>query len=791
MTFSGSKQGPKHRLGRHGVGPVILLLAGLGISVATSGTAGEATIAFAESSLVAIPAHAQEPRAIAIALWSDAVAAVPPNSVRVQLDAERLVQLPVTAIDTYINGDYMLRAQGMLRGNLYSLALTLGNAYLFGHLSSAAGTVQFYAEGANGHYSGWQYRPVGLGSAAGALQHDFLIPDHFFSKSLDAAPLVSNRSVADRSVADLSVSDLSVADRSVSNPVQLPPRLELQLTNSAAAPTPGSAAATVSGINANNFRVTQSFDRSNVLVGGSVTATLRFENISAQKHTALYAEMFFVLENSVLQTASTGCRQQLSLSLQKVLYCELGDFAPGEIKQFSFRVAVTDQSKPRVFSTPVVGNFRYADATINVVADVRSDTDGDGISDYNENLLGTNPANAASVDYSDTVIDVMAFYTAGAKALYPLGVETRINQLISVANQVYADSGVGIRLRPVFHGEVAYTDSTDMDTALDAMIYQTDPAFANLGKLREIYGGDLVMLLRPLGRETSRCGLAPVGGYNTNGDFSAATEKQFAFAHIGIDCPTDIVVAHELGHNMGLTHSHKEDGGGGSFDFGTGFGVEGQFATVMALPAAFNASTRIAQFSNPRLVCLGFVCGRDAGLPMPADAAQALNIVKYQLANYYPTKVPDLPRNTVTTLSGKPTTASIAMAASHNNGLSFTNYVTPADLVDVFAEISVDPAHVGAYGNIYVLITAEKGQVFQLNSAGGFSQWDGTATGLIATIKNSKLHKLERLSLLQGFQFDSASIGREFNIYIAYEVSALQEVVYTTTPLVVRVRSAP
>ena len=51
MIFSGSKQGPKHRLGRHGVGPVILLLAGLGISVATSGTAGEATIAFAESSL--------------------------------------------------------------------------------------------------------------------------------------------------------------------------------------------------------------------------------------------------------------------------------------------------------------------------------------------------------------------------------------------------------------------------------------------------------------------------------------------------------------------------------------------------------------------------------------------------------------------------------------------------------------------------------------------------------------------------------------------------------------------
>ena len=41
---------------------------------------------------------------------------------------------------------------------------------------------------------------------------------------------------------------------------------------------------------------------------------------------------------------------------------------------------------------------------------------------------------------------------------------------------------------------------------------------------------------------------------------------------------------------MGLSHSHLEDGSGGTFNFSTGYGVEGQFVTVMAYPAAFQRS---------------------------------------------------------------------------------------------------------------------------------------------------------------------------------------------------------
>lgn len=708
----------------------------------------------ADSVSVAAPANVDDLRAVSILLQTQ-TKFEDTDLLRLQVSAESSVDLQVIAATTYLNGDRMLHAQAQVDGVLYSLVLTVGNGQLFGHLSSAGGSWQIYATSTGIDYRGWLYRPRQLQNAPTALNNDFIIPDRA------RVPRPSLPAV---------------------------PRLPLQLGNTSSQ-VAVSNSATTGQINPGNFRVSQSFDRTSVLVGESVTSTLTFENISTQKHTGLYVEVYFVLENSSLKSAPNSCREQLSLTGQTVLYCELGDFAPGAVKSLSYSVTTSEQTRPQLVSTPVVGSLRL-DGTVNVVSDVRSDSDGDGVSDFNEALAGTDALNPESVSFGDTVIDVMALYTPGARAAYPLGVETRINQLISVANQVYADSGVGIRLRPVFQGEVSYSDTVSMDTALDDIIYQTHSAFANVDELRARYGADLVMLVRPLGNETDRCGLAPVGGYHTNGDFSAATEKQFAFALIGVDCPTDIVVAHELGHNMGLTHSHIEDGSGGTFDFATGYGVDGQFATVMALPAAFNTDVRVAQFSNPRLDCMGFICGVEEGLPAAADAALTLNIAKFQIANYFPTTVPDLPSSVVTTRSGEPTSARIAMAASYNNGLSFDSHVTPDDLVDVLAEIAVDARHVGMNGNIYALISAQNGLVYQLTANGSVVQWAGTPEDLKALVTTDKLRKLERLSLLEGFQFDAALVGQEFHLYVAYEVSAIGEFVYTTTPLVVKVQSA-
>jgi len=244
---------------------------------------------------------------------------------------------------------------------------------------------------------------------------------------------------------------------------------------------------------------------------------------------------------------------------------------------------------------------------------------------------GGNAAGPLLENPAATRIQVLALFSPGVETLYA-DPDLRIQHLFAVSNQILDDSGVALRVEPVHVERIDYGDGYDIESALDHLTFADVPALAAVPALRDEHAADLVVLFRPYAND-GRCGYAWVGGYQTGGDFSHPAEDDFGYAVVAADC-SDYVLLHELGHNLGLAHSRRENPEGGSLPWGTGHGMPNDFVTVMASPGEFNA-VRLPRLSSPDLDCRGSPCGVARSDPEAgADAVRALARAQDQVAAY-------------------------------------------------------------------------------------------------------------------------------------------------------------
>ena len=232
---------------------------------------------------------------------------------------------------------------------------------------------------------------------------------------------------------------------------------------------------------------------------------------------------------------------------------------------------------------------------------------------------------------TDVTIDIAVFYTPAAREAAGGGaaaIEAEIDLLIAETNQAYATSGVHHRLALVGRSEVRYTE-TSGDVDIGRLDDPDDGHLDEAHALRDRTGADLVHLIVDL-PDYDVCGKANLAG---------------AFGITLLHCG-GIVLAHELGHNMGLRHDryqahHNE----GNLSPHPAYGYVNQRAfaaeaarssrwrTIMAFvnqcEDADTSCPRLPRFSNPRQSYngdpLGIPFGEGSGVTGPADAAAVLN----------------------------------------------------------------------------------------------------------------------------------------------------------------------
>ena len=245
--------------------------------------------------------------------------------------------------------------------------------------------------------------------------------------------------------------------------------------------------------------------------------------------------------------------------------------------------------------------------------DLLTDSDGDGVGDVNERFAGASPDDPSSVPTA-SVIDLLALYTEAfrdAESGYPY---TRMLHSVTVTDAILEDGGTNMRLRMIGLSEVELTES---GWALE------DPR----QEVMASHGADVSVQFSATGPCGDNGGCAGVGASR-----STQWRDAVAWVHSG-SSGSALVVAHELGHVMGLAHSARQGETYGAWRWSRGHYVtpQGQtprWGTIMS----YGIKLLGGVFSDPAADCGMGPCGVPAHELDGASAVATLDRLRFQIA---------------------------------------------------------------------------------------------------------------------------------------------------------------
>ena len=249
--------------------------------------------------------------------------------------------------------------------------------------------------------------------------------------------------------------------------------------------------------------------------------------------------------------------------------------------------------------------------------DFMSDTDGDGISDFNEQLFGIE---ASEVDHLQKwEIKLTAIGTEEARGEYS-DLQSKVEHLINHTNNIFELSGVRAALSLANYVSVGSTlgnpiqgVNDDDPNQLD-MLLNFEAPFESAETYHKDRESDVVVAFGRTVANDEACGVATGWGSADANSYPAKTlssEYKHELFVVGIDC-SDFVLAHEFGHVAGLGHSQRQKEMGIS-TWSRGYGVDDEFVTVMAYASEFQFPPKVELFSSNGLSECGTeqTCGID------------------------------------------------------------------------------------------------------------------------------------------------------------------------------------